>query len=220
MVDAQILVGAALVDAEKHLLLVDGVGQRVEALHFGLAAHQPAVGAIHRLFDVFVGRGVLHALVKGHRDGGSEVGLYLHTLLGAHENTLAVDMRGKFYPFLGDLAQLRERKDLKSTAVGQDRAVPVHKLLQAAQIVYKGVAGAQMQVVGVGKFHPAVDLFQLDGRDPALDGGTGADVHEHGRFDIPVHRVQHAAAGLALFGFQLKMRHGFSFRYRENSPTQ
>ena len=105
VIDTQILINTTLIDAKQHLLLVYGIRQCVQAFHFRLAAHQPAVGTLDGLLHIFVGRGVFNALVKRHCDGGSKVRLDLHTLLGAHKNALAVYVRGKIYTLFGDSTQ-------------------------------------------------------------------------------------------------------------------
>ena len=40
----------------------------------------------------------------------------------------------KVHSLLTDVAQLRQRKDLEAAAVGEDRSVPTHKFVQAAQL--------------------------------------------------------------------------------------
>ena len=200
MGNAQILKGAALVDAKEHLVAVDGIGQAVEAVHFGAATNQPAVGALHALFAIGIGRGVFHALVKRHGNGGGEVGLDLHALLGPHENLFAVHVGGKIDPLLLDAAQFCQREDLKAAAIGQNGAVPVHKLVQSPHLADQPVAGADMEMVGVGKLHLTADLAQEHGVDAALDGGAGAHVHEHRGLNIPVNGMQNSPARAAVGG--------------------
>jgi hypothetical protein len=65
--------------------------------------------------------------------------------------------------------------------------------MQSTHIVDQLISRAQMQMVGVGKLDLAVDLAQLYRVNTALDGGTGANVHEHGGLNIPVYGVQNAA---------------------------
>ena len=62
---------------------------------------------------------ILHTLIKGHCDGGAQVCLDLHTLLRAHKDAVAVQMRGKGHAFLRDLTQLGQAEHLESAAVGQ-----------------------------------------------------------------------------------------------------
>ena len=169
------------------------------------ATNKPAVGTLHAVLAVFVRRRIFHALVKRHGNGGCQMRLDLHTLLGSHKNALAVDVRSKAHTLLGNLAQLREREDLKSAAIGQYRSVPIHKLVQSAHLVNQSVTGAQVQMVGVGKLNLAVDFSQLHRVDTALDGGTGANVHKHGRLNVPVYRVKNATARASLLLQQFKL---------------
>ena len=55
VLNAQVLIRPALVDAEQHLVTVDGGIQRVQARHFRFATHQPAVGPRNAVRNVFVG---------------------------------------------------------------------------------------------------------------------------------------------------------------------
>ena len=73
MLDAQIGVGSALIDAPEHLLRIDGRLKAVQPRVLGLAAHEPAIGARHGLLDVVIGRGIFDAFVKGHADIRAEI---------------------------------------------------------------------------------------------------------------------------------------------------
>ena len=199
MLDTEILVGTALVDAEEHLVAVNGLGEAVEAVHLGAATLQPTDGAGAGLLDVLVGGGVLDALVKGHSDGGGQVGLDLHALLGAHEDAFAVHVGGELHALLGDLAEGGQGEDLESAAVGEDGLGPIHELVEAAHVVDELVAGADVEVVGVGELDLAIHVIeQLHGGYAALDGGAGAHVHENGGLDVTVNGVEHASAGASV----------------------
>ena len=99
---------------------------------------------------------------------------------------------------LADLAQLGERKDLKAAAVGEDRAVPGHEAVQAAQGLDQLVAGSDVQMIGVGELDLAADGFEIGRRECALDGALGADVHKDGRLHAAVRRIENAAPCAAL----------------------
>ena len=47
----------------------------------------------------------------------------------------------------------------EATAVGQDRAIPGHELVKTAKIMHKPVTRTKMQMVGVGQFNLAADVF-------------------------------------------------------------
>ena len=136
--------------------------------------------------------------------------LNLHTLLRAHEYPFSVDVGGKTDALLGNLAQSRQRKNLKAAAVGQDGTRPVHKLMQSAHVVNQIIARAQVQMVGVGQLDLAVHItLQLNGGYAALYGGAGTDIHKHRGLDIPVYGVQDAAPCATVLGENFKHKHLF-----------
>ena len=102
-------------------------------------------------------------------------------------------MRTELHALLLDLAHLGERKHLKSAAVGQNRLVPVHELMQSAQLPNDFMAGSQEQVIGVRQQNLRADLVHLV-RAHGLDGCLRADGHENGGLHIAVRQVQRAAA--------------------------
>ena len=108
VLNAQILVGRALIDAPELLAGIDGVRLGVELFQRVLAALEPSGRALAGGFGVGVFGGVFHALVKGHGDVGAEIRLDAHTFLRAHEDPVAVQMGGEGHAFLLDLAQTRQ----------------------------------------------------------------------------------------------------------------
>ena len=89
------------------------------------------------------------AFVEKHDDVGAEVALDFHRGLGTDEGRCAIQMILKMHALLGDFAQLRERENLESTAVRQDRAVPRHELVQAPEAGDEFFPRTHMEVVGV-----------------------------------------------------------------------
>ena len=138
--DAQILVECTLHDAEQRLILA--------RMHVD-AALGPAVRAVHRRLGAVVVAGIGRAFVKGHGDIRAQRLLNLHVVFRGDEALAAVQMRTELHALLLDLAHLGERKHLKSAAVGQNRLVPVHELMQSAQLPNDFMAGSQEQVIGV-----------------------------------------------------------------------
>ena len=68
VLDPQIGIRPALVDAPEHLLGVDRVRQRIQPGVFRLAARQPAGRPGAGIPDIVIRRGIFHALVKRHGD--------------------------------------------------------------------------------------------------------------------------------------------------------
>ena len=86
----------------------------------------------------------------------------------------------------------------KPPRVGEDRAVPAHEAVQAAEPRDALGAGAQHQVIGVGEHDVGAGGAHLLGVE-RLDGRRRADRHERGRADDPARRRDLAQArGAAL----------------------
>ena len=95
-------------------------------------------------------------------------------------------MRGERHALFLDLAQLCERKHLKTAGIGQDRTVPGHEFVDAAELAHDFVARAQMQVVGVGELDLCADALQILSAQRTLDRRLRADVHKDRRLDRAV----------------------------------
>ena len=199
VLNAQVFVGAALIDAKQQLVRVHGLALVLQAGHFRLAAQQPACGTRAAVFGVIIFSGVFHAFIKGHGNGGAKVCLNLHALFRPHKNAVAVQMRVERYAFLGNVAQLGKAEHLKSAAVGQDRAVPAGKLVQAAHIGNDLITGTQVEMIGVAQHDLCADFFQIMCRKPAFDRGSSGNVLESRCLNRAVHSLELAAAGCTLF---------------------
>ena len=208
--------GTALVDTEQQLIGVDSLFLMLQAGHLILAAQQPAGRAGAAVFGVLVGGGVLHALVKGHGDGRTQVGLDLHALLRPHKNAVTVQVGVEGNALLGDLAQLGQAEHLEPTAVGQDGTVPLSEFVQTAHLGHQLVTGAQMQMVGVAQHDLGTDVFQIQRRQTAFDGGGGGNVLECGGLHGAVHRSKFAATG-GTFLFDKAVRHRFYLHFKIDS---
>ncbi len=63
--------------------------------------------------------------------------------------------------FLRDLAQLRERENLITAAIGQDWPVPVHKAMQAAEMPHHVHSWPNEKVIGVAENDLRLEFPQL-----------------------------------------------------------
>ena len=195
-----------LIDAEKHLMRVHRIRQAVEPVMLRLAPLKPAERPLHRSFGVLIPCRIFHALVKSHGDIAAQIGLDLHGLLRPHEDAVSVNMAGKGDALLPDLPQGRQRKHLKSAGICQNRAVPVHELVEAAHLAHDLIAGTQVQMIGVGQFDLAAHRFQIQSRHAAFDGSLRPHVHEYRR----LHRAAMGAGKFAPPGLP------FFFQYLEH----
>ena len=207
VINADVLVSAALVDAPKLLLRVHRIRQAVQTGIFFLAPNQPAIGAIHALENIVPGGRILNTLVKSHTNITAQIGLDLHTLLGAHKDLPAVNMGGEIHAFLLDLPQTGQAEHLKSAGIRQDRTVPGHELMQTAALPDQLVRRPQVQMVGVAQLHLTTDILQILSAESALDGTLGAYIHKDRRLDRAMGAGKFAPASLA-FLFQ-KLIHNY-----------
>jgi hypothetical protein len=78
-----------------------------------------------------------------------------------------------------------------SAAVGQDRALPAHELVQAVVAAQHRAAGLARQMERVAHNDLGANLLELR-RHHGVDGAVGADRHEGRRMDVAAAGAQHA----------------------------
>lgn len=98
----------------------------------------------------------------------------------------------KFDAFLRDLAQFRERKNLITAAVSQDRSVPIHESVQSAKMFDHIESGSNEQVIRVAESDLRVQLAQFSWADP-FHGTLRSDRHKRRRIDHAVRGRQSAS---------------------------
>ena len=167
-----------LVNTKEHLTGVHRIGQGVEAIVLLLAPLQPAQCAL-----------------------AAQIGLDLHALLGTHENTVTIEVRGEGHSLLIDFTETGQRKHLKSAAVGKDRPIPVHKLMKTAHFTHHIITGAKMKMIRVAQLDLTPQLFlQIKGIHAALNSRLRAHIHEYGGLYVAaVSALKNTAARLSLF---------------------
>ncbi len=116
-----------------------------------LAALQPSRRPLQRLLYVgAIGR-IGSTLIKSHDDIGTERLLYFDAFFGRKHVRRPVDVRAECDALFCNFAKVPEAEHLEASAVGQNRAVPVHKRMQAAGLPYNFVPGTEIQMIGVRK---------------------------------------------------------------------
>ena len=114
-----------------------------------LAPVEPVQRNLHRLFGLSVVGAVLAANIESHDNVRTERVLYLHRNFRRDKVPAAVDMRVERNALFGNFSDTGKRENLKSAAVGQNRLIPRHKLMQSARFLDQLVPGAHVQVIGV-----------------------------------------------------------------------
>jgi hypothetical protein len=122
---------------------------------------------------------------------------------------------------LVDRAQGRQRQHLIAARIGEDRPIPIHESVQAAEPLDALRPRTQHQVIGVGEH----DLGAGGGdrrRRHRLDRRSGDDRHEGGSLYSAVCGVQAPRAGRAVAAAQLEAEalgaHAPSRCNRQQSP--
>ena len=109
------------------------------------------------------------------------------------------------HALLLNLAQAGKREHLESAGIGEDRLIPAHEFVQPARLFDQILAGADMQVIGIGEDDLRTDFIQF-ARGHALDGRLCADRHEDRGLDIAVRGMHNAAAGMGFRVFLDKVK--------------
>ena len=123
-------------------------------------------------------------VVEHHRHVAAQGLLDGHRPFRRDGHQPAVDVRAEDGFLLGHFHAMGEAEDLEAAAVGQDRPVPAHEAVQAAQRGDYLFARPQREMIGIAQdhFRPApADLFDLQPFDARLRG----DGHEGGRCTSP-----------------------------------
>ena len=135
------------------------------------------------------------ALVEGHRDVRAERRLHRHRALGREALRRAVVDRAERDAVVVDREQgVAQREHLEAARVGEDRAVPAHEAVQAAELAHDLLARPQVQVVGVAEHDLRAEARELE-RVERLDRALRADGHEDRRADRAVRRLERGGAG-------------------------
>ena len=93
-----------------------------------------------------------------------------------------VDMRTESATFFGNFAAVGQREHLKTTAIGENGTVPAAEGVDTAGVSEQVGTRTQVEVVCIGKDYSRTGIEQVAVKD-TFDTGSGADRHEHGRFD-------------------------------------
>ena len=177
---AEIAVAGALDDTEKSLGRFAAGAQ---------GAFGPAVGQIHgrQGGGVLGGRG--DALVEHHHDVAADRALHADAGFGREMVKRAVYVAAKLRALLGHDPVLGQRKNLKPAGVGQHRAIPVHKPVNAAKFLKHLGAGTQEEVKGVGQ------------ETLGTEGAQAVGVHVFHR-GLSAHRHKNRGAHFAMQGLK------------------
>ena len=173
-----------------------------------IAALSPHARQLNGAFNVGARGGIARALVELHADVGTELHGDFHVVLRRPEHVATVIIvDDKAHALVSELDRVVVAEHLEAARIGEDRAVPVHKLVQATQLGDGVLAGTHGQVIGIGKHDLGAELFDGLGRN-ALDVCLCAHGHEDRRLDVAVRGVQHAGTRMRrrILGDQIEFK--------------
>ena len=157
--------------------------QRIRILQTGKLIQRtfcPAQRQLHRFARGFYIRRIRRAFVKLHHDVRIEYGLNLHRAFGRQKQLVAIHRRAERHALLGDFAQIAQAEHLKTARIGQNRLVPIHKLMQTAVHLHHIHARTQPQVKSIAQNNLCIDFAQHIGCH-ALDRAISANRHKNRR---------------------------------------
>ena len=95
-------------------------------------------------------------------------------------NYVTMDLGNGYEAICGQLKEIEavEGEYLEAAGIRKDGPVPVHKLVEAAELLNQLVPRSHMKVVGIGKLHLRTDLAQVIGGHGSLDGRHRSHVHK------------------------------------------
>ena len=92
-------------------------------------------------------------MVQAHRHVSPELFLDRHRSLGRELEDASVQVRSKGHSVIRDPVPVGKAEDLKSTGIGEDRPVPAHERVQAAECGHFVLARPQGEMVRVRQQH-------------------------------------------------------------------
>ena len=187
----QVGIYATLYDREEVLLVALEVGGIIKALDTTV---EPAMGALHGLLCVLAVGGTRATLVKCHDDVGTNLALDIHDVLGGKHQFTSIYMRRELHALFGHFADIGQGEDLEATRVGENRACPALKTVQATRFVQDLGARTQIEMVGIAKDDLCVDILFEEGALHTFDSTHGTHGHKNRGLDIPMVGMHHASA--------------------------
>ena len=158
-------------------------------------------------------RRVRRALIENHHHVRAQILLHTHARFRRQLDPIAVDRRSEDDALFADFSEIPQAEHLESTAVGQDRPLPLHEAMQATQVPYRTIARAEHQMEGVAEQDLGTNSFQIFRRH-GLDRAVGPTGHEHRGLHHAMPRRQLTAPGSTIRCQDLKAHDEQPRRFR------
>ena len=198
---AKLGMNAALNDAEQ------GAARLAMFLESRERSLGPAKRKLHRPIRLIPRRRIRRAFVELHLDVGSQKILHLDGALGRQFMRRAINMRAESHATFGNGPKLAQRHDLIAAGIGQDRAVPAHEAMEAAESRDPLGSRAQHEVIGVAENDICARGFDVVD-EHGFDRRGGADRHEGGGVDDAARSCDFSKARVAVVRLELEREEG------------
>ena len=133
----QVGILTALHDGEKGLMVAVQGLCLVKAFQ---AAVKPAMCELHGVLRIAVVALTRSALVKSHHDVGTDDALNIHHAFRSEKVSATVNVAAEGTPLLLEFSVGSEGEYLETTAVGEQRTLPVHEAVQPSRLTQKVAA--------------------------------------------------------------------------------
>ena len=110
------------------------------------------------------------------------------------------------HPLIIYLTGLRKRENLEAARIGEHRIRPAHEPMQTTQPSNHIVAGAQVEVIGVGEHKRGAQFLDLD-RGERLDRCLRANGSKDWREKVAMRRSEDSRAGTVVAGCDGEFKH-------------
>jgi len=108
--------------------------------------------------------------------------LNLHRDFRRNKSRRPIDVILEMHALLHDLAEFSKRKNLVTTAVSQNRSIPIHKAMQSTEVPNNLESWSDKQVISIPEDNLRVEFAKL-ARADGFDAALGSDRHERRRLD-------------------------------------
>jgi hypothetical protein len=118
-----------------------------------LAPFHPLSGTLDRSRSIFLFTRIRRTFIERHHHIRTQDRLNVHHALRCQEMFVPVNVRPEFDAVISELAPICKAEDLIPAAIGQDRFLPAHEIVQAAGCPDDLKAGTKEQMISVGQFN-------------------------------------------------------------------
>ena len=176
------------------------------------ASVKPSDAPLHCLMDSLLIDHCRYNIIQLHHNITPNRVLNLHRPLRRQLKLSPINVALKGDPLLIERVESPKRHNLKPPTIRQQISIPVHKLVQTADLVQEVLSGLQEQMISIGKHNITINLLIESGRQDCLHSTLGADWHVDGGSNEAVGKghVRNTASAKLFQDIEIQGRSGAS----------